>query len=52
MSFVTLPGSITQETWRIIHSPSDQLEAIHFDDYCAPYKLIAFYLAYLDLELE
>ena len=44
--------SITQETWRILHSTSDGLEAIHFDDYYATYKLIAFYLAYLDLKLD
>ena len=30
----------------------DRLDAINFDDYYTAYKLIAYYLAYLDLKLE
>jgi len=44
--------SLTQETLPILHSDRDQLNAIHFDDYYTAYKLIAYYLAYLDLKLE
>ncbi|HUI76347.1 MAG TPA: M28 family peptidase [Bryobacteraceae bacterium] len=43
--------SVTQDTWRILHSNRDQLNAIHFDDYYTTYKLLAFYLAYLDAKL-
>jgi Peptidase family M28 len=44
--------SLTQETLRFIHSPHDQLDAIHFDDYYTACELVAYYLAYLDLKLE
>ena len=44
--------SVTQETFRILHSERDRLEAIHFDDYYAAYKLTASYLAYLDVKTE
>jgi putative aminopeptidase FrvX len=40
--------SVTQETWSILHSPSDNLDAIRMDDYYDSYKLIARYLVYLD----
>jgi Zn-dependent M28 family amino/carboxypeptidase len=43
--------SATQETLRILHSRSDRLEAIRPDDYYQAYRLIAFYLAYLDEKL-
>ena len=43
--------SVTAETWPILHSGRDNLKAIHMDDYEAAYKLIAFYLAYLDMKL-
>jgi Zn-dependent M28 family amino/carboxypeptidase len=43
--------SMTSETWPILHSKCDDLEAIHMDDYEATYRLIGFYLAYLDLKL-
>ena len=43
--------SVTQDTWPILHSPRDQLNAIDFEDYSATYKLTAFYLAYLDIKL-
>jgi hypothetical protein len=44
--------SITPETWGILHSRHDRLDAIHFDDYYSAYKLIAYYLTYLDLKLD
>ena len=44
--------SVTQETLRILHSDRDRMDAIHFDDYYAAYKLAAYYLAYLDVKAE
>lgn len=44
--------SVTQETLRILHSERDRVDAIHFDDYYATYKLAAYYLAYLDVRTE
>ena len=44
--------SVTQETWSILHSPRDRMDAIDFDDYYAAYKLAAYYLAYLDVKTE
>jgi Iap family predicted aminopeptidase len=44
--------SMTNETLRIIHSPRDQMEAIHMDQYYDSYRLIAAYLAYLDLKFD
>jgi aminopeptidase-like protein len=43
--------SITQETFAILHSNRDNITAIHPDDYYNAYRLVAFYLAYLDLKL-
>ena len=40
--------SVTQETWPILHSPRDQMSAIHLDDYYDTYLLLRAYLAYLD----
>ena len=40
--------SVTQETWRILHSDKDKLSAIRMDDYYGSYRLLAGYLAYLD----
>jgi len=40
--------SVTDETWPILHSPSDTLAAIKMNDYYNSYKLTAEYLAYLD----
>ncbi len=40
--------SVTQETWPILHSPRDKLDAIKIKDYYDSYHLIAAYLAYLD----
>lgn len=44
--------SVTQETFPILHTSRDGIEAIHFDDYYATYKLAAYYLAYLDVKVE
>lgn len=44
--------SVTQGTFPILHTPRDQMSAVHLDDYYASYKLIADYLAYLDLKGE
>lgn len=44
--------SVTQETLAILHSRRDRVDAIRFDDYYASYKLVAFYLAYLDLKTD
>jgi peptidase M28-like protein len=44
--------SVTQQTWSILHSPSDKLAAIKMNDYYDSYRLIAEYLAYLDEALK
>ena len=43
--------SVTQETWGILHSKRDTLEAIKMDDYYASYRLLTAYLAFLDTYL-
>jgi putative aminopeptidase FrvX len=43
--------SVTQETWKILHSPFDRLDAIRLGDYYDSYRLVAYYLAYLDVKL-
>jgi hypothetical protein len=40
--------SITQDTFSILHTPRDNLKAIHQDEYYAAYRLAAALLAYLD----
>jgi Zn-dependent M28 family amino/carboxypeptidase len=40
--------SLTQETFPILHTRRDQMDAIHLDDYYDSYLLIRAYLAYLD----
>lgn len=40
--------SVMRETLRLLHSTSDNLKAIKFDDYYSSYHLIAAYLAYID----
>ena len=40
--------SVTQQTWPILHSSRDKLDAIKMKDYYDSYRLIAAYLAYLD----
>jgi hypothetical protein len=44
--------SVTDETWPMLHSPSDKLAAIRMSDYYDSYKLIAQYLSYLDNALK
>ena len=44
--------SLTQNTLHILHSIRDTGEAVHKHDYYDAYKLVAFYLAYLDQSLE
>lgn len=41
--------SVTQETLSVLHSVRDKVSAIHPDDYYDAYRLVAFYLAYLDM---
>lgn len=43
--------SITQNTLRIIHSPKDNLDAVSNEDLYTSYKMVALYLALLDLKL-
>ena len=43
--------SLTADTFRILHSTRDRMDAIHMDDYYDSYRLIAAYLAFLDLTL-
>jgi hypothetical protein len=43
--------SITSQTLGILHSPRDNLKAIHPSDYYQSYKLAAVYLTYLDSAL-
>lgn len=43
--------SVTQQTWRILHSPMDNATAISSTDYYDAYRLVAFYLRYLDISL-
>jgi len=44
--------SITQETFRVLHSNRDNLSALRADDYYDSYHLIAGYLAYVDKMLD
>jgi len=44
--------SVTNETWPILHSPRDQMTAIHPAEYYDTYRLLAAYLAYLDATLD
>ena len=40
--------SVTSETWAVLHSSRDKLNAVKMNDYYDSYHLIAVYLAYLD----
>ena len=40
--------SVTTETFPILHTPRDRMNAIHLDDYYNTYLLLRAYLAYLD----
>jgi Peptidase family M28 len=44
--------SVTEQTWSILHSPSDKMAAVKMNDYYDSYQLIAEYLAYLDDTLK
>jgi hypothetical protein len=44
--------SITQQTFPILHSVRDTIQAIHMNEYYESYRLMAFYLAYIDQKLE
>jgi hypothetical protein len=43
--------SLTQETLGILHTGRDRLEQVQMDDYATTYRLVVFYLAYLDVKL-
>ena len=43
--------SVTGETLGILHSKRDNSSAVNMEDYTAAYRLVAFYLAYLDAKL-
>ena len=44
--------SITNQTWPILHSRDDNMSAMRVGDYYDTYRLIAAYLAYLDVTLD
>jgi acetylornithine deacetylase/succinyl-diaminopimelate desuccinylase-like protein len=44
--------SVTQETFKILHSRSDQMSAIRRNDYYETYRLMASYLAAIDASLD
>jgi putative aminopeptidase FrvX len=44
-------SSITQETLNILHTPKDDFPVIRMDDYYDSYRLLALYLALLDVKL-
>ena len=44
--------SVTPQNFEVLHSPADNLKAIHPQDYYDTYRLTAAYLAYLDTKLN
>jgi Zn-dependent M28 family amino/carboxypeptidase len=44
--------SLTNETWPILHTRNDTMAAMHLADYYDSYRLLAAYLAYLDVSLD
>lgn len=44
-------SSVTQDTLKILHSPADDFSAMRMDHYYNAYKVIALYLALLDVKL-
>ncbi len=44
--------SISQETFGLLHSSLDRVDYVQRDDYRDAYRLVAFYLAYLDTKLQ
>ncbi len=52
MKFRTLDfHSITPKSWPLLHTPKDNLAALHLDDYWESYQLISAFLTRLDQEL-
>lgn len=43
--------SLDNATWPLLHSPRDNAEALHFEDYWTSYRVIATYVAFLDQQL-
>ena len=43
--------SLTNETWPILHSVKDRIDAIHLEEYYRTYKLMSAYLVVLDQKL-
>jgi hypothetical protein len=43
---------VTPQTWQVLHSPFDKMNAIRMNDYYESYQLIAEYLVYLDSALK
>ena len=44
--------SVTQDTFKVLHSRSDQMSAIRRNDYYETYRLMASYLAAIDASLD
>ena len=44
--------SVTQDTLQVLHSDRDNLRAINMTNYYDAYRLVAFYLAYLDQQIS
>ena len=44
--------SVTQDTLHVLHTPADNLSAIHMPYYYEVYRLVSDYLAYLDSALQ
>jgi Peptidase family M28 len=44
--------SVTTQTWPILHTSKDRIEAVHIDEYYRTYRLVLAYLAVLDERLD
>lgn len=44
--------SLTQETLPLLPGAKDRIGAIHVDDYYSTYQLAAYYLAYVDSQVQ
>jgi len=44
--------SLTPQNFHILHSPDDNMKALRMDDYYDTYRLLAMYLAFLDVMLD
>jgi hypothetical protein len=51
MPVITL-HSVMPDTFGILHSSKDRLEAVHRDDYYSTCRLAALYLAWLDIKTD